>query len=246
MDKKNKKIKVSMIYFIAIGIISVIIFLSPLIMRIPVIYEFVCGFLSALKKVEYKSAYVEIVGAILGTLLAITGAIWTQKISDEHKRKIQKEKNALIIYYDFQFAIDSILNIMNAIYPSIKNNVMPEDELIITKFRKIKRKNHIYINPDWRNLVTSLNDDLSADEIREAQIIYSRLTMISMNLNASVSETSRKEDKNSYSLMYDMISIESSLKEPISYEISANDKISNLLSKIAQIASVEMQNTQTD
>ena len=197
-------------------------------------------FLSIFKNDEYKRTYIETLGAILGTFLAITGVIWTQKLSDKHNKHIQNEKNALIMYYDFKFALDSILEIMTVVYPLIKNNVMPDDSQIIELFRKLKKKRRIYIEPNWRQLVTSLRDELSLDEIREAQSIYNRLSIISMSFNANTSETSRKEDKNCYSLMYNMIDIESVLKEPIQYEFSIKSNITNLHKRIAEIAHVEL------
>lgn len=235
MNRRPKADKSSLL-FLSICIIAFLFVFSPLLMRIPFIYNLVCKYLVVFPKSEYKSAYVEAVGAIGGSFLAITGAIWTQNILNRHEKKIQIEKDALIVYYDFKFALDSIREIMEAIYPLTKGNVLPEDEATIDKFRKKRRKYNIFINSDWRQLIINLRDELAGDEIHEAQVVYGRLEIISKIFNRSVSEISRNEDKKLYALMHDMIHMEFALKEPIIYEISINPKIVALIDKVAKIA----------
>lgn len=60
--------------------------------------------------VEYKSTYVETIGSIIGTILAISGTLFLQekidKKTDEEKR-INEENNMryniIVIYYDFKW-----------------------------------------------------------------------------------------------------------------------------------------------
>lgn len=236
---KRPKFNKSTMYFIIVCTITLLFIGSPLLIRIPLVYEAIRGYLSIFKSSNYKSTYIETIGSIWGTFLAITGAIWTQNIFDKQEKKAQAEKNALIMYYDFKFALKSIEDIMKVIYPMAKSNVLPEDETIIDLFRREKRKHRIYIDSNWRQLVTSLRDDLTVDEIREAQIIYSKLSMICMSFNASITETSRKEDNNSYLIMHDMIAVTVPLKEPIVYEISIKKDILSLIDRVAELAHVE-------
>lgn len=230
--KKTRNI--STIYFGIICIIAVLFILSPLIIRIPFFYQLIKWLLSVFKDDQYKNTYISAVGSIIGTFLAITGVIWTEKLLDKRKAEIQNKKNALIMYYDFHFALEGILEIMNEVYPLIKGTVMPDDDNIITTFRKLKKKRRIYINPDWRQLVTDLQDVLSPKNINEAQLLYYYLSMISISFNAPMSETSRKEDINSYSIMCKLVDIE---KKPVS--ISIKREITDLQDHIANIAGVK-------
>ena len=91
----------------------------------------------------------------------------------------------------------------------------------------------LYINPNWRQLVTSLQETLSSDEIIDAQLLYYKLNMISISFNAPISETSRKEDMNSYSIMYSLIDLELPL---VNNSISIKNNILRLQEHLAIIA----------
>ena len=238
--KNRRGMHKTTIYFILICVITFLFVISPLLFRIAFIYELASRYLSVFKSVDFKSTYIEALGAILGAFLAITGAIWTQNIANKYEKKNKTEKDTLIIYYDFKFAMDGITEILAEIYPLIKKNSLPEDEAIINQFRKTKSKHKIYIDSNWRQLVAEMQDELSVDELREAQIMYSRLSMISMNLNTSVSETSRKSDKDAYALMIEMCDIEESKSEgTVSYGISFDKKALSLIRKLKIIAHID-------
>lgn len=74
-------------------VITVMFMILPLIMKIPIISSVIAWIMSALKYQEYKSAYLGLIGGLVGSWLAITGAIYTQqKINkDTDKRKEQEE-----------------------------------------------------------------------------------------------------------------------------------------------------------
>lgn len=236
---KHPKMDKSTIYFIVICVIVLLFIFSPLLIRVHFIYEIIQNYLDVFKNIEYKSAYVETVGAILGTFLAITGAIWTQNILNKYEKKRQIEKNALIVYYDFKFALDNVLEIMEVICPLTKSNTLPEDEAILDKFYKLRHVRNIYIDANWRQLVTSLRDELTVDEIREAQILYSKLAMICASFGDSDFEMKRKVGRKIYSIMFSMINLEYSLKQPVVCEILINNNISRLIEKISKIAHIE-------
>lgn len=229
----KKKKNISTIYFIIICIIALLFILSPIIMRIPFVYDLVKWFLSALKDSQYKNTYIGALGSIIGTFLAITGVIWTQKLIEKNKKENESQKNALVMYYDYKFALDGILEIMNVVYPLVRSNTMPDDEQIIRRFQNLKKKRKIYINPNWKQLVSSLQETLSSDDIKEALLLYYKLTMISISFNAPISETSRKEDMNSYSIMFGLIDLELPLDKN---SISIKSNILRLQKHLALIA----------
>ena len=143
------------------------------------------------------------------------------------------------MYYDYKFTLEGIIEIMKVIYPLAKSNTLPDDEQIISKFRNLKKKRRIYINPNWRQLVTSLQETLSSDEIIDAQLLYYKLNMISISFNAPTSETSRKEDMNSYSIMFSLIDLELPLTDD---SISIKNKYLQLQEHLAIIAGLNEKN----
>lgn len=90
IDKLREK-KIST--FSIMCVITVVFIFLPLIMKIPVVSDVIAWLMSALKYQEYKSAYLGLIGGLVGSWLAITGAIFTQQKmnEDSDKRKEQEE-----------------------------------------------------------------------------------------------------------------------------------------------------------
>lgn len=73
-------------YFITGGI-TVMVISMPLLLYIPGVKNLVIMFLGALKTTDYKSAYLGILGSVIGSWLAVTGALYTQRKMDEEKER---------------------------------------------------------------------------------------------------------------------------------------------------------------
>ncbi len=81
--------------FFAMCVVTVLFIVMPLFLQTSVIRKAVAWILSGLKYREYKSAYLGLVGGLLGSWLAITGAIYTQRKFDrekEEKRAIEEKR----------------------------------------------------------------------------------------------------------------------------------------------------------
>lgn len=83
-----KKIKNT---YIIMAIITIVVLIIPLFMRITLFSDITSWVLFGLKKQEYKSAYLGIIGSLAGSWLAITGAIYTQRKFDEEKKAEEDE-----------------------------------------------------------------------------------------------------------------------------------------------------------
>lgn len=161
----------------ALSIFAVLIFLSsPCWLRIDLFCNIISNMLCPLKLEGYKSSYIEMVGAILGTFLAVTGALWTQKQAEEkEERRIIKE-TATIVYYDFKFAFDDLFKFENAyacIQPGAENGY---DDL--EYFIRYKKGIKIYIDSGWISNVAKLCNILSAEELKQIYTIYGSLETI--------------------------------------------------------------------
>lgn len=178
---KIKDIIVEKWLFFTIIIITFIFVSSPYWLKWGNFSKEVSYFLQPLKTEGYKSSYIEMLGALLGTFLAISGALWTQR-RDEIKREKQKIKEtAVIIYYDFKFAFDDLFKFENAyacISPGIENEY---DD--VKYFIKYKRNINIYLDSNWISNVAKLCNILSADEIKQIYKIYGDLETIKSIFN---------------------------------------------------------------
>ena len=89
--RKIKSFDCTTLYFIIICIVAVAIFALPYLLRIPFIYAFFKNYISVFKNSEYKTTFIELLGAIFGAFLGVTGAIWVQNIANKQAETKQFE-----------------------------------------------------------------------------------------------------------------------------------------------------------
>lgn len=83
-------------------IVAGIIVCTPLILQCDYMSSFISWMILPLKQQGYKSSYFEVIGALVGSFLAITGVVWIQRRIDENKEREDANYNARIIYNDLK------------------------------------------------------------------------------------------------------------------------------------------------
>ncbi len=186
--------------FIIIIVIAIAFFLSPLLLKVPIIHLLVSNILSEFSFVEYKTAYINTVGALLGTFLAVSGALFTQQ--REHKKNdiVRKQKIAIAIKTELRFILNSLLKFESAyacIKPGTKNNY---DDL--KYFIKYKKDIYIEIDTEWRNKIAEIYSVLSYNDIEQLYKIYMDLSLIESICNKDERLISKKEAYTVYKIIY--------------------------------------------
>lgn len=102
----------SILFWIA-GVIAIAFLISPLLLKNECISNLFSNFIKTLKIESYKSSYIETVGALIGTFLAITGALWTQRKEERRKAKQEIKEAATIIYYELKISLDDIFSLVS-------------------------------------------------------------------------------------------------------------------------------------
>lgn len=133
--------------------------------------------LSFTNNINYKLAYVELLGALLGSYIAVYGALWVRrKINEKEKINIQK-KQACVIYYDLDFAFKDLIEIFDDTKRKYRiERIISEDEVVMFCSTALGRKLHL--NPNWVVDVSKLADVLSSHEIRLVYECYGKLSNI--------------------------------------------------------------------
>lgn len=225
---KNSK---RLILYIFTGITALVFLLSPLLLRITLVKNVVSWILQPLNLSEYKNSYISLVSSFLGSFLAVTGALWTQKIISESDEKTENEKIASVLYFDLKGATDSIVNIIQAVYPICKDN-LSRDEAYVQRFRREKRVHRFTIDNNWKKDLLELRKEIEDDNIAMLLQLYSRISMIERVVSTPVPSSSTKEDKSAYMVMLDMVDIH---EKEDGYSITLKQEYQKLLTTINSI-----------
>lgn len=152
------------IFLILSGFLCVLFLFMPIILQNQCIASIVDSLLNGLRYADYKSSFIESVGGMLGTVLAIFGALWAdnelnQKQRKEEDRRQEKEQkqqdavNARIIYYDFLFVFQQ----MKEKYESASTET--DDNLKKEAFHRSIINHRILIDDQWIRTVAVLPED---------------------------------------------------------------------------------------
>lgn len=226
------------ILFMVVSAISAVFIFIPLILRIELIHRAVSWFLRPLG--EYGSSYIETLGAILGTFLAVTGALWAQRKIDEVQDKKELRESALIVYYDFKFAFNDIAAFMRRYLSQQQKvcNILEDFE----QFKKTKEISHIYIYIDdnWIQNVAKLSYSLSSNEIQQIYKLYGDLNTIERAFNSSVNEMSQDDARSAYSIMFkDLCKITGTLTTPMTIDASLKEDVQLIMDKLEKLSGVK-------
>lgn len=240
IQKIIKFIKENKLFSFSIFLTGIFI-VSPLFLKIQIMNNALSGFMYSLKEQGYKSSYVETLGAILGTFLAISGALWTQRkfeqeaeLKEEEERKYEK---FLIIYYDFEFAFNDIKN--NMFFFQYKKegkmlNVL--EDIDIELFKDCWKKFKVHIYHDWIANVASVSKYFTKEEVKNIYKIYGDLVELSQIFNEPIKEISDSELKIAYNKMYQYVTVIIALKNPpYVEEVELKDSIKSLLEKLQNV-----------
>lgn len=225
------------ILFIVVSMMGGIFVVAPLLLRIPLLRNAFAWFLQPLKESGYKSSYIETFGAILGTFLAVAGTLWTQRKIDQAADKKQIKECALVIYYDFEFALKDMTSLMQSYLYSQRtvSNVL----LDYSEFVKRQKRYRIYIDDDWIHNVARVSHELSSNEIQRIYKLYGDLCTIKNAFSAYPEGIPEDVAKTVYSLIFhDLCTIVTTLTQPMRSEVTIKEELESLLRRIKEIAQI--------
>lgn len=221
--------------FLVIGMISILFITSPIWMNFEYLARIVSIFLLPLKKDGYKSSYIETMGALLGTFLAVSGALWTQRRIDSKKEKEKVRERTLIIYYDFKFVFDDVKNLMSKYQynASVKGNnfITSQDRAFFKEYSKGLK---VHIDQDWITHVASVSKLFTNEEIKKIYEIYGDFTTIKKIYDKPIESILDSEIDLAFRKMNTWINLTISLNT-LATNVELKDEITNLLKRIEVI-----------
>lgn len=167
-------------------LLAVLFLLSPSLLNYPWIYDKVDSFFEPLNNTEYKGAFIGACGGMIGSFLAITGALWVERqLAKDNERK-EIEKIALILYYDMTLFYQEVTPLATNIAYILG---IPESGLKEKKYINYKNQIGVHIHPDWIGLVASLKDNLSQTEIKQIYTFYGCVSDMKNKIEATYLES---------------------------------------------------------
>ena len=238
MKNRWKNIKewiIDNLLFLVIGMISILFITSPIWMNFEYLAIIVSIFLLPLKKDGYKSSYIETMGALLGTFLAVSGALWTQRRIDSKKEKEKVRERTLIIYYDFKLVFDDVKNLMSEYQynASVKGNsfITSQDREF---FKEYSKGFKVHIDQDWITHVASVSKLFTNEEIKKIYEIYGDFTTIKKIYDKPIESILDSEIELAFHKMNTWINLTISLNT-LATNVELKDEITNLLKGIEVI-----------
>lgn len=226
--------------FLGSIIITIMFIVSPILIKCSYIRNFCSWLLNDLGEQGYKSSYIETLGAVLGTFLAISGALWTQrKFEQDIEQKEEEERRRekfLIIYYDFKFLFDDIRN--NMFFFQYKKtgsrlNLLDDENVLL--FRACFKNFKVHIHDEWIQNVASVSQYLTKDEIKTIYEMYGVFEELKQTFSESIYNVSEEELKIAYDKMFQYINVEVSFQRPVIVEVKLKDTVTYILEKLPQI-----------
>lgn len=148
-------------------------------------YNLVDRIFSGLKYSVYKSTFAENFGALLGSAIAIIGALWTEHHIAQEKEKKAAIENARVIYYDFKFAFDEVKEKLQQFFDTQRITV---DSFNEAKFNELDPylsfvSYRILIDGDWNRNVSRMSDYFTSSEIEDIYYVYGEINALNIALS---------------------------------------------------------------
>lgn len=147
-------------------LVSAIIMFFPILLRIDFVKSFASFYLDPLKELEYKTAFLALVGGLLGTFISIFGALTIQskfsKMEKEHE-KAQKRLQGITFFHriiakEFFANVNKIFDVIHGYkHYSLSMNEIKEikTDLVTTKFDSYFEK-LFDLNPELTLLLSEI------------------------------------------------------------------------------------------
>lgn len=167
----------------------ILLAISPIILRVDFADNLLSKILVPLKSSEYKSTYVETLGALsgafLGAFLGVLGAHYSQLKHEEKSKQKEIKESATIVYYDFNFAIDeSKVNFCKA--EEKHNRSIFGIKNPYSYYTQLQKSYNVRIDKDWIHNVAKLCHVMEDAEIKLIYSIYGDLESISDSFNKNL------------------------------------------------------------
>lgn len=175
----QKKLEKQDIMFYALIFITLLLILSPLLLKIPIVKNVASEFLSNIGNL--KGDYISMIGGLFGSYLAITGALWMQRRIDEKKDNDEIKKIAMSIIFDMERGFSFI------------------KEMYICKVFNIEITPwNFKISSRWDENITAISTDLPNEVVNELNALYNEFNKLTIYIEKVINTDEIIEEYGGY------------------------------------------------
>ena len=232
---QNRKRNVT---FIVSCFVSVLFLLTPIFLRFPCVRNSISLFLKPLGNSDYRIAYIETFGAILGTVTAISGTLWTQNRIDIETKQKEIQQTSAFIYYELDYALNNI-KLLWTLY-CLESNYRDDKSQVsdLATFSASSKYFQIYISEEWKNHIAHLSKALSNTEIDTLYKIYHTICDINLVLNPFLDEIPEELLRKAHGRIKTLMGITQNMNSAPDFSVYIKPDIQALLDRIKQIANI--------
>lgn len=166
------------LYFLSI-LAALFFILSPVLIRIPAVKSLLSSFLQPLGNSTYKTSYISMVSSLLGSFLAITGAIWTQRLLSKLENEKKKKAEAKLVYYELDTAITILKNLLQIVYPRTRGNRLPSVGEAYNSFCNQIRSYPLICDKELRANLMLIRDKLNIEDLQALLQLHTKIQQFS-------------------------------------------------------------------
>lgn len=185
MGKKYTHLKI--ILFISI---LLIIIMFPYILQLDGIKKWIMDWLSFSSNPDYKIAYLQLIGTIVGTFLSVYGALFIQKEEQRFTEKRKKQECVRRIYIELRACFNELESIFKDTLLTYHLSEVQKDDVEKFCVKAIGRK--LNVREKWIEDLAGSGDSFSSFEINMIYKFYFKLQVIQQALETEDTEEIKK------------------------------------------------------
>lgn len=176
-----------MIFLIIFGVSMIVI---PYILQIEFIRNIISHWLSFSNNPDYKIAYIQLIGSIIGTFLSVYGALYIQKEQQRMEEKKKKRECAQNIYTELNTCFSELQSIFRETKLIHKISKVEKDN--IEKFCDTAIGRKLSMSGRWVENLAGAGDTFSDIDVYQIYKFYYKLQVIQEALQTKNREEIQK------------------------------------------------------
>lgn len=168
-------------HIIIVSVVLVLVF--PVLLQIPLLNEFCVWYLSGFNNIDYKACYLQSLVTIIGTFIAVFGALWVSRKQEQENNLREKKELGVKLYHEISNSVETTKKLFLSLFG--ENDI--KEEYFEDKFDVLRKEisgvnEIIYVN-SWEIELIKVKTLLNPIDIMMIERLNYNLKLIQNILN---------------------------------------------------------------